>query len=634
GGDLAAEDVLHLLARLVSKSLIVLIVSETSKSSPAQYRLLETVRAYAGEHLEATGEAAARRAVHARFYLNLAEEAEPYLTGPSQKRWLERLEAESANFHYAVEWSLGHGETEQALRLAGALVLYWRVRCHFSEGRDMLEAAVAASEGAAPGLRAKALWGVGFLSAMTGALHGAIPALEESLSLARDLGDTKGCGRALLLLGNCAQARSDPRAQSLLEESATLAREAGDRWCLAHALAMAGFDYNSRSDLAAARPLFEESLLVAREAEDKQGLRFGLMGLGSVAYREGDFWSAESLLEEVVSLTWELGEDYIRAMALECLGQLTMARGDYGRAAEIFDEALALIRDVGQPLALPNLLAARARAAHANGDRSHARVLLEDALALARTGKGSPIPALRAMGHLAADEGDVSTAEQLLDEALKLARMHGDKAGIAQALQGLGRLARARGDSKRAAVLHDEALELWREIGSAPGTVASIEAIGGLRADDGRHRHAARLLGAAKALRDENGYARLPWESARYEADVALIRQGLTVKELQTTFAEGAALPLAEAIRQASNGRGPRERSPTGWPSLTDRERQLAALVAEGLTNPQIADRLFVSLGTVKFHLSRIFRKLGVTGRSELVREVWRRGGDPPSMNQ
>ncbi|MCA1698353.1 MAG: AfsR/SARP family transcriptional regulator, partial [Actinobacteria bacterium] len=143
GQEIEAEQVPELLADLTRKSLVV---AEAGVSGAGRYRLLETVGAYAGDRLAEAGETARLRAAHAGYYLRLAEQAEPELTGPRQREWLERLEAERANLRSALEWSLSHGESEQALRLAGALTLFWRVRCHFSEGRELLDAAVSAAE--------------------------------------------------------------------------------------------------------------------------------------------------------------------------------------------------------------------------------------------------------------------------------------------------------------------------------------------------------------------------------------------------------------------------------------------------------------------------------------------------------
>ena len=621
GGQVKNGQIRELLARLVAKSLVV---AEQNGAPQARYRLLETIRAYASERLEKGGETAALRQAHAGFYLALAEEAEPELTGARQQEWLERLEGERANVRSALEWSLSHGREEWALRLAGALVLFWRVRCHFSEGRELLSAALSASGGAAPELRARALWGKGFMVLMAGDPEGAFPPVEESLARFRELDDRRGCARALLILGSCHQQRGDADASRLLEESAAEAREASDSWCLAHALALAGFHHHGRSDPSAARALFEECLSVARAAQDKQGLRFGLNGLGQIALSQGDFGSAESLLEEAVAVNGELGEDYSKAIAMSDLARLGIVRGDYRRAGELLDEALALMRELGDCPPLPSLLALRGSAAHAEGDRSRARPLLEEALAVARAGGGTHVGALQSLAELSTDEGDLGAARRLFEEALELTRGAGNTWGAACALIGLGQLARAEGEPERAAMCHQEALRLQREIGKASVTPVSLEAIAGLAAEAGRFEQAAGLFGAAKAVRERTGYA-ARWGPSRDEADLALVRERLPPEEFEAAFAKGAERPLEEADEacKGTASLGPTEGE---WLSLTEREQQVAVLVAEGLSNPEIAERLFISRETVKRHMRHVFRKLGLAGRTELAREAWRRG--------
>ena len=615
-GELETSEVLDLLAALVSKSLVV---ADTANSR-GRYRLLETIRAYGSDRLDEAGEAAVLREAHACFYLALAEQAEPQLTGPHQERWLERLEGDRENLRLALEWSLRNGRAEWALRMAGALVLFWRIRCHFSEGRDLLEAVVAAGDGAPPALRTKVLWGAGFLTHMAGGSEAAIPIVEESLALASELGDVRGRARGLLILANARQYRGDPAVLSMLDESAALAREASDSWCLAHALALSAFEYAARNDLPAAKPLFNECLAVAREAEDKQGLRFGLLGLGAVAVRQGDYVSAEPLLEEALAVARQLGEDYVEATALNYIAELALGQGHHGRATELLDDVLALSSGPGPPGVVSDSLLLRAKVAHAEGDRRSARLGFEEVLA--RT--GTP-PALQGIAELAVDDGDLGEARRLFEQARELAQGIGDKASMAQALHGLGQLERAGGNVERAATLHSEALEQRRQIGDAPGIAASLEALGGLAAAAGRHEHAARLFAVAKVLRDRNGYARAPRESARYEADVGALRRALSAEELNAASAQGSALSIEQAVAQASKRHGRRRPPASGWASLTAMEQQVAALVAEGLTNRQIARRLFVTAGTVKNHLSHIYLKLGMARRSELAREVERR---------
>lgn len=617
--ELNASVVVELLGQLVAKSLVV------ADTASGRYWLLETIRAYAGERLEGAGEAGSVREAHARFYLALAEEAEPELTGPHQERWFERLEAERSNLCAALEWSAGHGRGEWALRLAGALVIFWRVRCHYSEGRHLLEAALATSAGATPRLQCKGLWGAGLMALTAGDPDDAIPMLEESLTGFRELGDLQGCARALLALGSSKQQSEDPNVLALLEESAALAREAGDSWCLALALAYAGLEHVNRFALSAARPLFEECLKISRQAGDKQSLRVGLLGLGQVAYYDGDFRSAEQVLEETVAVAEEIGDDYTKGFALQYLAGVALRMGEYARAREVLDLALRLLRD-SRPREPEFSLLTRAWLARVEHEPALARRLLEEALTRTRAGRHAPISVLLAMGELAAEQGDARQAGRLFDEALDMSRSFGIDYHSARALHGLGELARDEGDAKRAAVLHNEALRLRHQVSNAPGIAASLEAVAGLSAASGSAEHAALLFGAASALREAKRYVRAPWEAARYEADLGLVRQVLRIDEFEKAFSEGKALTIDEAVTpvfKASDRRRPRPSR--GWSSLTPRERQVASLAVDGLKNREIGDLLFISHGSVKDHLSKVFQKLGLTGRTELAREAARR---------
>ena len=619
GGAVVPGQVHRLVSALASKSLIA------TEPDSGRWRLLETVRVFAGERLEQAEGAAVVREAHAAYFLALAESAEPGLTGPEQAKMLERLSAEHGNLRRALEWSLGSARGEWALRLAGALVLFWRVRCYFREGKDLLEGALSASAGEDPGLRAKALWGAGFLTVMVGDAEGAVPSLEQSLAIFRARGDLRGTARALLILANCNQSRGGAGVLPMLQESAGLAREAGDSWCLAHSLAVAGFQNCSSGDLPAGRVLFEDCLAVAREAHDDQALRIGLIGLGQVALHQGEYGSAEMLLEEALDVATELEEDYSRAEALQYLGCLALDRGDYPRARHLLEESLGLIPERSAPEIATGTLLILARVAHASGDLDGARSHFDRALAVTRSAV-PPYVASQWMADLAIDNGEPEAGRRLLEEALAHARAEGKGHFAAAMLHGLGRVARCAGESRKAMALHREAIQLQSEIGVAPAIVASIEALAGLVARAGRERDAARLIGAASVYRDRHGYAGLPWESITLEADLGLIRAGLGAAEFELAFAAGRKLSLERAVALASS-ENRRPRPSSGWASLTEREQQVAALAAQGLSNPEIAECLVIARETVKDHLAQIFPKLGVRRRGELAREAWRGAG-------
>src|SRR5262249_39322181 len=150
--------------------------------------LLETLREYALERLEASGEEGALRRRHAVYFMALAEEAEPELRGSKQARWLERLEREHGNLRAALGWALQQGEVELGLRLAAALYLYWDVRGYFGEGREWLEQFLVLSSSdetrhSSRAARAKALNRLGNLAHAQGDFTQAIAWQEESLAL-------------------------------------------------------------------------------------------------------------------------------------------------------------------------------------------------------------------------------------------------------------------------------------------------------------------------------------------------------------------------------------------------------------------------------------------------------------------
>ena len=226
--------------------------------------------------------------------------------------------------------------------------------------------------------------------------------------------------------------------------------------------------------------------------------------------------------------------------------------------------------------------------------------------------------------HLAAGEYDA--AEAALTEAKGLATTIRNPWLAGRANNHLGELARARGDSAQAEDLHHEALAQRTRAGLLPGVAESLEALAGLAADQESVAEATRLWGAASALREAMGLARWPADQPAYEADVAKASRSLGEEAFNAAWAEGAALGIGEAVAYASRARGERKRPSSGWGSLTPTELEVVKLVAKGLTNPEIGERLFIGRGTVKTHLAHVFTKLDLGTRSELAAEVTRRG--------
>jgi DNA-binding CsgD family transcriptional regulator len=151
-----------------------------------------------------------------------------------------------------------------------------------------------------------------------------------------------------------------------------------------------------------------------------------------------------------------------------------------------------------------------------------------------------------------------------------------------------------------------------------------LECLAVLGTNSDQHLSAARLLGAAEALRQRIGAARFTIYAADYDANVTLLRNSLGKAEFDTAWSEGAALSAEEALAYAQRGRGERKRPASGWQSLTPTELDVVQLVKTGLSNTDVATRLFVSPRTVQTHLTHVYAKLGMTSRAQLIAEAAR----------
>ena len=162
-------------------------------------------------------------------------------------------------------------------------------------------------------------------------------------------------------------------------------------------------------------------------------------------------------------------------------------------------------------------------------------------------------------------------------------------------------------------------------MGLLPEVVASLDALASIAAEAESPHEAVRLMAATETICTSAGLVRpSDLEQERLES-LELTRRQLDATSFESAFSAGADLTIDEAVAYASRARGERRRPSFGWDSLTPTELRVVSLVSEGLTSPQVAERLFVARGTVKVHLGHIFSKLGVTTRSELAAEATRR---------
>jgi predicted ATPase/class 3 adenylate cyclase len=351
-GDLEV-DVLDGLAALVDKSL--LRQSEDAEGEPC-FLMLETIREYALERLDATGYAPSGRPAHAAYYLTLAEQAASELQGPEQARWMARLEREHDNLRAALAWALDQGDAEIGVRMGAALWSFWLTHGYLSEGRRRLDAALAQSAALPPALRALALRGAGILAAEQGDYARAQAVFEEILAMSRELGDRRLTATALNSLGMVAMNTADyARARDFYEQGLALRRELHDAYGEAVVLNNLGSVAQYLGDFAEATRFYEASLVLARQMGDQMGIAATLINLGEVALEQGRYGEADALHHESLKLYQEVGDLHGILLCLERLAAVAGAHGDGARAARLLGAAEALRESMGTQVHPSNL---------------------------------------------------------------------------------------------------------------------------------------------------------------------------------------------------------------------------------------------------------------------------------------
>jgi predicted ATPase/DNA-binding SARP family transcriptional activator len=459
--------VLESLSRLVDQSL----VSPEDKADDhgqARFRMLDTLRRYAGQRLEESGTAGEVRRRHAEHFLRLAEQAEPLLRGHGQATWLRALESERDNLGAALDWAF-RCDPDVAVRLTSALAYFWLIGRHRSQVRQRLAEAVAMAEGASPGSRARALIWAALLGNLEGRPAEAAAQAQEAHELSRQAGDQWWVAlcEAILGLSLGLTGQTGP-ASEFLEAGRARFGQAGDEWGTALATMLLGFVSAFTAQHERAMALARASLESFRAAGDRWGQTMALELVGLLARRRGALDEAVGAYEEALGVVRDLGLRDEVPFLLADLGELQVRRGDFETAAVLHKEALDLAQDLGAGDAAALVRTGLALAASRQGDYERARELYRTALAyyreVARTTE--LISSLTSLGLVEELRGDLDAAQACHLESLRLARDRPDGAPVALALEGLAGVAAARGQPRRAAVLLGAAESVRKRTGT------------------------------------------------------------------------------------------------------------------------------------------------------------------------
>ena len=341
GDDLGREAVLDLLTRLVEKSLV------TFSTDSERYGMLETVREYADEKLKGP-ERDAARARHLGYYVAFAEQARPGLLGSEQGVWLRRIDAELENLLAAhASCDRVEGGSALGLRLAYAVKPYWLNRGLLALGHRVTDEALQ-REPARSLARCRGLADAGQLSYFMGRYDGARRYLEESLDIARELGDTRTIAAVLQPLGMVCLGQGDTAtARDHLAEGLSLAEQLGNKREIAAAANALAQLHRMNDDLDAAEPLYQRALAVVSELGDREFVAIALLNLAMVAIVRDAADRARSLLIEVHAIAQEIGSRAAGQSMLDVCAALAAQRGEWECAARFYGAAEAQTGQTG-----------------------------------------------------------------------------------------------------------------------------------------------------------------------------------------------------------------------------------------------------------------------------------------------
>jgi DNA-binding CsgD family transcriptional regulator/Tfp pilus assembly protein PilF len=416
----------------------------------------------------------------------------------------------------------------------------------------------------------------------------------------------------------------------------------GDELGLRLAAAASRYWY-ARGYLSEGRRWLEEGLSAVGGAASAPVRAKALGEAGRLAEAQGDYEQATVAHETSLDIYRRLGDERGIASSLRNLGSVASSQGDFGRATEMLEESLTLFRRSGTDTDVVRVLTALGILAISRGERARAVAWFEEALSLARkTGdvRGVAV-SLNNLGHASLLRGDAERATALFEEALAREQEVGEVQGTAISLINLGLAALTRGDHGRATRLLLDGLGLLRKVDSKEIMVECLEVMAAVAGARAQAQRAARLWGAAQAFREDMGASLPSDEFTMLEPHLTTARSLVEEEVWETAFTEGQTMSFEEAVEYALLAEEPSPPTPpaleqpsTGAqpPDLTRREKEVAALVARGLTNRQIAKELMVSERTVENYVANLLKKLGLHSREQVAASMSDRHQHQPNL--
>jgi predicted ATPase/DNA-binding CsgD family transcriptional regulator len=627
GEGIDGNDVLDLIAGLVEQSL----VQVAQRQGTARYRLLETIRVYARQRLADLDDPDRVRGRHLEFHVRLAGRAQAGLTGGQPEPWVARLADDLDDLRAAMDYAVEVRDLRTLVDLTEPIVRFWFDRGLSQEVHRRLHDAVEIP--GAPGderLR-------GLTTAALLALRGGEPASAyRSASQVVDAARAADGGAALALAlsvrsqaGAVSGLSTSEQVDADVEEAVKHAEQCGDAAAHAFVLLISGWTLLRSRTIDAGSRLCEQAIAVCETAEVAFHLPAAHAVLGLWPVFSGRLDRTRHHARRGWELARQVGRPGWEAVGLAGLGAADVLQGDHGQAQDWLSRAQAVLRRPGLE-GTENDMFVRpwiALSAYASRDLETARVTAAEIVRIGRR-RGSRWDESVGewlLGVVAHGQGRHDDARAHLEASRALSTNPRFPFPLGRSSLGLSELAREDEDLEEAWELAHDSLEVLDAYGDRVGAAEALETIADLAVALGEPERALRLLAASQRFHTDTGIARFPVQADRFDRARTTAQAARGPTDATACWDAGGELSLADAVAYARRGRGERQRPQIGWASLTPVERDVVRLVAEGHTNAEVGERLFISVNTVKKHLSNVYTKVDADGRADLAAQVARR---------
>lgn len=499
GKEIFPQEVLSLLSELIAKSL----VSTRRLPGVVRYILLETIRLYAQEKLEATGQEKECRETHLKYYLDLVAKDEPGLNSGNRQDHLELIGSAYANCQTALNFAIDEEITDQAIQFCNHLFPFWETKAYYTEAKAFLERSLELPGPSNKAERAQAIINLSRLAELQGNYGAGIALATQSLESGREIASDKIISGGLHSLGNLQMWLGNYAAsRELFTQGLNLQQRLCNEHGVATSLSSLGLVASFQSDYPTASKFYLEALSITRKIGDEPATANNFSSLGIIRLNQGNYAEARAFFEDCLVGARKLDNRRIVASNLTNLGIVAFYQGNYQEAQTLYTESLALHKAVGNNPHASNVLINLGELHKTQGHYEAAQDYTFSALKMKNEmgDKWGIAMCFNNLGNIATNLGHYTEAREYCLESLTLREALDNKQGIASCFNNLGTIELQEGNFDSASKYYSQSLDLQRQLNDISGIIKVLTNLGLAAARQGKTGEAKRYLIEIKEL--------------------------------------------------------------------------------------------------------------------------------------